>query len=168
MASTPKSVQQTEAPRAAADELRRLIRAGGKVESETVESLYDALEPVDCESILGAWRGGGFDTGHPVYQQLGAMGWHGKTFHSISEVDPLICRNEEGELYADRESMGGGASLWMVEYRGKVSATMVYDGRPVLDHFRRIDDHTLMGVMNGKGVLSKGRPFYFYLEREDG
>jgi hypothetical protein len=45
---------------------------------------------------------------------------------------------------------------------------MVYDGMPVLDHFKRVDDNTLMGVMNGKPdvVLANGRHFYFGLERE--
>jgi hypothetical protein len=46
---------------------------------------------------------------------------------------------------------------------------MVYDGQPVHDHFKQVDDHTVMGIMNGKGVIDVqdgvGRYFYFYLER---
>ncbi|EUA24366.1 hypothetical protein I552_3494 [Mycobacterium xenopi 3993] len=42
---------------------------------------------------------------------------------------------------------------------------MVYDGQPVHDHFKKIDDHAVMGIMNGKGVLDNGRYYYFYLER---
>ncbi|MER6304494.1 DUF4334 domain-containing protein [Streptomyces sp. NPDC001739] len=54
-----------------------------------------------------------------------------------------------------------------LEFRGESTATMVYDGRPILDHFKRIDDATLMGVMNGRGVLdSQGHHFSFVLERE--
>src|SRR5262249_18256937 len=33
------------------------------------------------------------------------------------------------------------ARLRMTEYRGKVSATMIYDDLPVLDVFRKVDDH---------------------------
>jgi Domain of unknown function (DUF4334) len=51
------------------------------------------------------------------------------------------------------------------EFRGEVTATMVYDGQPVHDHFKKIDDHAVMGIMNGKGVLDSGRYYYFYLER---
>lgn len=45
---------------------------------------------------------------------------------------------------------------------------MVYDGMAVFDHFKRVDDDTLMGVMNGKPpMVPAGRPlFYFGLERE--
>ncbi|MFW3113664.1 hypothetical protein MHAE_07823 [Mycobacterium haemophilum DSM 44634] len=42
---------------------------------------------------------------------------------------------------------------------------MVYDGQPVHDHFKKIDDDAVMGSMNGKGVLDNGRYYYFYLER---
>lgn len=54
----------------------------------------------------------------------------------------------------------------MVEFRGKLSACMVYDGQPVFDHFRRVDDHTVMGIMDGKAqVFDNGKHYYFWLER---
>ncbi len=45
---------------------------------------------------------------------------------------------------------------------------MVYDGRPVLDHFKQVDPATLMGIMNGRPeqVLDDGRHYYFLLERD--
>jgi hypothetical protein len=51
------------------------------------------------------------------------------------------------------------------EFRGEMTATMVYDGQPIHDHFKKIDDSSVMGIMNGKHVLDAGRYFYFYLER---
>ena len=36
---------------------------------------------------------------------------------------------------------------------------------PCHDHFKKVDDDAVMGIMNGKGVLDKGRYYYFYLER---
>jgi hypothetical protein len=46
---------------------------------------------------------------------------------------------------------------------------MVYDGAPVHDHFKKVDENAVMGIMNGKGALddSSGSPrhLYFYLER---
>lgn len=44
---------------------------------------------------------------------------------------------------------------------------MVYDGQPVHDHFKKIDDNAVMGIMNGKGVRDNGKYYYilFYLER---
>ena len=44
-------------------------------------------------------------------------------------------------------------------------ATMVFDGQPVHDHFKKIDDNAVMGIMDGKNALDNGRYAYFYLER---
>ncbi|MBA8926722.1 hypothetical protein BC739_003928 [Kutzneria viridogrisea] len=40
----------------------------------------------------------------------------------------------------------------------------------MFDHVKRVEDNTLMGVMNGKPgvVLANGRHFHFGLEREGG
>ncbi len=54
------------------------------------------------------------------------------------------------------------ARLRMMEYRGKVSATMVYDYLPINDSFRKIDDNTVLGVMDFKTIP---QPFFFVLKR---
>ena len=59
----------------------------------------------------------------------------------------------------------------MAEFRGKVSATLFCDIQPIFDHFRKVDDDTLMGVMDEKRLLtemeivSNDRYFFFYLHR---
>ncbi len=55
------------------------------------------------------------------------------------------------------------ARLRMTEYRGKVSATMVYDQLPINDVFRKIDDNKVLGVMDLKDA---SRPFFFILTRD--
>lgn len=55
------------------------------------------------------------------------------------------------------------ARLRMTEYRGKSSATMVYDQLPINDVFRKVDDQTVMGAMDLRGLE---RPFFFVLRRE--
>ncbi len=52
----------------------------------------------------------------------------------------------------------------MIEYRGKVSASMIYDNLPIYDTFRLIDDNTLLGVMDMKG---SEQPFFFKLHRDN-
>lgn len=54
------------------------------------------------------------------------------------------------------------ARLRMMEYRGKVSATMVYDYLPINDAFRKVDDNTVLGVMDYKDL---SQPFFFVLKR---
>lgn len=56
------------------------------------------------------------------------------------------------------------ARLRMVEYRGVVSGTMVYDALPVNDHIRRVDEDTLFGAMDFRAL---DEPFMFTLHRED-
>jgi len=50
-----------------------------------------------------------------------------------------------------------------MEYRGKVSATMIYDYLPINDVFRKVDDNTVLGLMDFKGMP---QPFFFVLDRE--
>ena len=134
-----------------------------------LDALWESLDPVTVEDVLGRWRGGDFATGHVVSTVLTKVRWHGKWFDSPSEVTPIVCRDDAEELYANEKAAGGGgASLWPVEFRGEVTATMVYDRLPVLDHFKRVDDHTLMGIMNGKLEAAFGLAdlYYFWLERD--
>jgi Domain of unknown function (DUF4334)/GXWXG protein len=133
---------------------------GSAVGADELDALWAALPVVRVEEILGEWRGSAFDTGHPLSRRLEKAGWYGRTFLSADDAKPLIMRGEDGRLYSDQELGKGEASLWMVEFRGEPTATMVYDGRPVLDHFKAVDDRTLMGIMNGKGIGEDGPCFY--------
>ncbi|MGV9794170.1 DUF4334 domain-containing protein [Gordonia sp. ABSL49_1] len=137
----------------------------GVVDDADLDSVWAGLATLRPEEMLGAWKGGEFVTGHAINGMLDKAGWYGKTFISRSEVQPLVCRDADGKLYSNKKLGKGEASLWAVEFRGEVTASMVYDGQPVIDHFKRVDDTTVMGIMNGKGGVVDGRHFYFYLER---
>lgn len=63
-------------------------------------------------------------------------------------------------LLATRKPM---ARLRMVEHRGVVTATMIYDALPINDVFRRVDDDTVLGLMDLRGME---RPFFFSLRRD--
>ncbi|MFN3429598.1 MAG: DUF4334 domain-containing protein [Candidatus Sericytochromatia bacterium] len=55
------------------------------------------------------------------------------------------------------------ARLRMTEYRGQTSATMIYDDHPIHDAFRRVDDQTVLGAMDMRGMA---RPYFFVLRRD--
>ena len=55
---------------------------------------------------------------------------------------------------------GPKARLRNVEHRGKITAAMVYDQLPIIDVFRRVDDTTLLGLMDMRAVLL---PYFFVL-----
>ncbi|MCW2854622.1 MAG: hypothetical protein JWR52_237 [Marmoricola sp.] len=134
-----------------------------------LDALWSDLDVLDASEMLGAWRGGDFSTGHPAGRLLGKVNWHGKRFDSLLEGHPLICRDEDGELYSNTAAAGGGhSSLWNVGFRGEVTAAMVYDAMAVFDHFKKVDDTSVMGIMNGKleAVFGTADPYYFWLERD--
>jgi len=55
------------------------------------------------------------------------------------------------------------ARLRLTHYRGKESATMIYDALPINDIFRKIDENTVLGIMDLKDM---NQPFFFVLRRE--
>lgn len=64
-------------------------------------------------------------------------------------------------LFATRRSR---ARLRLTDYRGKSSATMIYDNLPINDVFRKVDENTVLGAMDLKNVK---QPFFFVLKREE-
>lgn len=145
------------------------FRDADGVDTADLDQLWADLRPVSVDEVLGPWRGGDFATGHVVSSVLEKVRWHGKRFDGPLAAQPLVCRGEDGELYSDTDAAGGGeASLWGVEFRGESTATMVYDRLPVFDHFKAVDDHTLMGIMNGKLADAFGLEdlHHFWLERD--
>lgn len=161
-----------------------------------VFAFYDALSPVDVDSMLGRWRGEGLNTGHPLDGVLERFGWFGKEFIDAEQVHPLLFKaGADGtralnpgfmpmELGLRFPALNNGvtaalfrfvqpllgthqprARLRMVEFRGQRTAAMVYDQLAIIDVFRKVDDDTLLGVMDMKGM---DQPFFFVLRRDPG
>ncbi len=141
----------------------------GAIDDAELDDYWASLAPATVDGMLGEWKGGEFITGHRMNGQLEKARWFGKTFNSVDDVQPLVCLDDDGNRFSNVKMGKGEASLWLEEFRGEVTATMVYDGQPVHDHFKKVGDDAVMGIMNGKGVIDfqdgVGRYFYFYLER---
>lgn len=171
------------------------LRSGKATTGEAL-AIYDALETVNLDFMVGAWKGKGFHTDHPLDGVLEAYHWHGKRFETPERVHPLVFRRRDGRLTnvnpifmaptlnlierlpVPKSSLAGRtfqsllslfattqpkAKLRMTTYRGKSSATMIYDQLPIHDVFRKIDERSVLGIMNLKGMKT---PFFFILERE--
>ena len=105
-------------------------------------------------------NGATFGYGHPLEPYLESIRWAGKTFRAPDDVDPIVCFGANGERVAN--DAAGTAHLELCTDRGSPTVAMVYDSRPMRDHFRRISDRIVVGVMEQEG----GRgPLYFYLAR---
>ena len=145
-------------------ELDRLLARGDQRRTplQELENWFQALQPLDCAFMLGQWSGGVFNTGHPGEPLLKQMQWIGKDFRSSEDVEPIVCRGPEGERVVS--PLMGAARMRMVQVGadGPATASMIYDKHPVIDHFKRIDACTVLGVMDRKGDAFA---LYFYLRR---
>ncbi|KAJ7139197.1 hypothetical protein C8R44DRAFT_764039 [Mycena epipterygia] len=140
-----------------------LIKAGGQTTEENATKIFDQLAPVTPAFLMGDWEGGDFDTGHPTTQALIKINWAGKTFRTEEDVDPIVVYGADGkrtilEVY-------GRARVREVKFRGLVSAAMVYDDRPVIDHFRYVNEDTVAGMMDVKNAPPG---YHFHLTRYRG
>lgn len=156
-------------------------------------ALFDQLEPVSIEDMLGQWRGSALAMGHPMDGMLENYGWYGKLFEDPENVHPLLFLDNKGRVFKVNPALlpfslalkwklpqsawmrqlflffkfllrtrRSKARLRLVVFRGKTSATMVYDHLPINDVFRKVDEHTRLGCMDMKGME---QPFFFLLEQ---
>jgi hypothetical protein len=169
------------------------ILKANQTTTEQALQLFDTLEPVDLEFMLGRWQGSGLHTSHPMDGLLEASNWYGKEFIDPENVHPLLFLDSRGKIIKIApnptlmnwmlkfpvakndflkplttltnsllKTESSQARLRMMEYRGKVSATMIYDHLPINDMFRKVDDNTVLGVMDFK---NSPQPFFFVLKR---
>ena len=58
--------------------------------TEKALQIFDSLDPVDLDFMLGRWRGSGLHTAHPMDGMLEASNWYGKEFIDPETVHPLL------------------------------------------------------------------------------
>lgn len=141
---------------------------------------YDRLGPVAAAEMIGLWYGGSWRTGTRFDGLLERLSWYGKSFEGPERVDALLFERPHTALgwinfamIAPFRMRGrrdlvrhplGRARLRERAFRGKVSTAMVYDWLPITDHFRKVGDGTLLGVMDLFG--RSDCELFFWLRRE--
>lgn len=50
-------------------------------------------------------------------------------------------------------------------FRGVTSTAMIYDEKPIFDHFRYVDENIVAGAMDCPKVFGSESTYYFYLTR---
>lgn len=166
---------------------------GKKMDTQEMMNYFDHLESVDCEFMHGQWKGLEVITSHPMNGLLDKANWYGKKFIDDETVFPLVLLNPKSSnlfsidpkwlplgldfsfLKSKSKYLVRGlrllktdkskARLRMIEFRGKSSATMIYDEKPINDVFRRIDQNTVLGWMDLK---DQAQPYFFILIRDEG
>jgi hypothetical protein len=130
-----------------------------KVDFTELAEFYDQLAEISNDEIIGKWKGGYIKSGSLIdlsLTDLGFYGWIGKYFYSDDKVCALMHKFFGLEF---NMPIIGNARIREVRFRGKVSTAMIYNHLPIIDHFRRVDENTLMGAMDLKGKVV----LYFYL-----
>lgn len=145
-------------------DLERVLTRGKteRIEVGELRDWFASLAPVDSAFMLGSWTGGVFNTGHPGEALLTQFRWTGKDFHGTEAVDPIVCLDDQGRRVVN--PVMGTARLRQVVPPGETapSAAMVYDVHPIIDHFKRLDDDHVLGVMDRRGDAFA---LYFHLRR---
>ena len=140
-----------------------VLNGAGAPEPEQVLELFSQLEPVSVDSMIGLWRVAAFGRAprDPIavppgpgalrqHQGIGMRKLYGKRFVTRDDAEPIVCRDEDGSLVASVDF--GVARLRELSFRGTSSAGMVYDTQPWIDYFRKLDDDTLVAVIDMKGT----------------
>ena len=127
------------------EQLVKIIQSGEVCSFDTLKPMWDQLEPLSWKSMIGRWRGGTFNG----LGEVDPIKWCGKNIVSREYVEPMLCRKEDGTIYA--WDGFGEAQMRNVEYDGKVSACMIYDKFPAFDYFRKVTDGVLLAITEIKG-----------------
>jgi hypothetical protein len=141
-------------------DLLKAIDTGEPIGDDILLGLFAQLDGIDINAMLGTWRGGVFHYDHPFGQQLLKISWYGKRFRGSDDVEPLLVRTDGGDIESFERF--GLARLRELRFRGTVSAAMLYDKRPLIDHFRRVTDDVVIGLADEKG---KPATYFFHLTR---
>ncbi|WP_394240707.1 DUF4334 domain-containing protein [Halopseudomonas laoshanensis] len=134
-----------------------MIASGEAYPAETLLPLFEQLQPVDTEFMLGTWKGGKFDGG----AEPDPINWYGKRFNSTTDVEPLLVLDADGKVQTFYKL--GGAQMREIKYNGVTSAALIYDSQPIMDYFRKVNDDVVIGLGDIKG---KPTDFVFHLTRQ--
>jgi hypothetical protein len=170
-----------DAPTTTADALA-LFDASPAVGTESMIGTWHGAElptahPLDGMLAASGWWGKQFrdaETVHPLLfpssdgSELWALNpvlaFSGLGLATRLPVSRLPLRNVIAGARPALRTRKPKARLRTTRYRDVDTATMVYDQLPINDVFRRLDDDTVLGAMDLRGVP---QPYFFVLRRDD-
>lgn len=86
---------------------------------EQAEALFDRLEAVPIDFMIGEWWGREVSTGHNMDGSLSIARWYGKTFMDADNVHPLVHLDGQGQKFcADPGKMPFGPRMKTPRYPG--------------------------------------------------
>lgn len=130
---------------------------------EELDNFFDELDSIAIEEMTGEWRleylltEGTGSILEVFLRNFPILKLYGKRFINRNNVKAWIY-----SFFGLKFSVPlATAVLRKIEFRGKVSASMIYNYLPMIDYFRKVNDDIVMGIMEIKGKVS----VYFYLTK---
>lgn len=141
----------------------KLIESKNKASHEELDIFFEGLDSVDINEISGEWvvkyicAREAKTFWEKLIKYFPVFKVYSKDFSDMNNVKAWIFRILKIKFYFP----GANAILKNINYRGKFSTSMVYKHLPIIDNFRKIDEDTIMGIMEVKGKTA----LYFYLKK---
>ncbi len=170
---------------------------GGRLSSTDALRVFDGLEPVAPDEMVGRWKGRTLPTGHPLDGLLEALGWYGKEVESPERVHPLLFRVRGGGVVPLEPALmpTAAAFRWPGLARGRATRSAFAAASPLLRarrHGARLDLRDVRGRRSAAlvyhaqpitdhlrsvdadrtvGLMERrgmAAPFFFLLTRDEG
>ena len=144
------------------NKFEKIIHKAGVLSCKELDELFAELQPVTADEMIGEWQVGylfteGTGSKFETFLRYLPIKLYGKRFLSKNKVQAWVF-----SLFGIKFGFPGATSiLETIDYRRKVSTSMIYNYLPMIDHFRKVDNSVVMGIMEIKGNLS----VYFYLRK---
>ena len=141
-----------------------LVKNNYHLSCKELDDFFDSLEPVNMNIFSGEWKA------EYLFTKEGTGSWwefftkhipiirvYSKIFLDKNNVNALVYN-----LFCFKFNFPGShAFLQQMEFRNKISTSMIYNHVPMVDHFRMVNENTLMGIMTTGSKLN----LYFYIKK---
>lgn len=115
--------------------------------------------------VLDDKKGGTYFVNPKNIFSFGDMAMKSKTIKKMINGEKKFNKYGFDVIFKRFKTNNSKARLRQVVYRGIISAAMIYDNLAIIDIFRKIDNDTVLGVMDLKGQLND-LGYFFILKRE--
>ena len=140
----------------------KIIHKENLVSCKDLDELFAELQPITINEMIGEWQVGyifteGTGSKFETFLRYLPIKLYGKRFLNKNRVQAWVF-----SVFGIKFGFPGAtAILETIDYRNKISTSMIYNYLPMIDHFRKVDNSVVMGIMEIKGKLS----VYFYLKK---
>jgi len=152
-----------EQPTEAEQEFLDMIASKQTYDAATITPLYDQLDAIPSEFLIGTWKGHVFEA-----NPANPNNWYGKRIAPDLTAEPWLTNLPDGGVGPNSSNifLGCPSTIQQEMFRGKTSAVLVYDNQTNRDYFRKITGDVNLRALDDIVIgYSSSQLKYFYLVR---